>query len=123
MMAPVLERLSDLVNADADLVRRGRYCSLTFLVAAGATQWLVTVHQGRIVEVARGPFLMRAWSFAIRAPEAAWREFWQSTPAAGFHDVFAMAKAGHAVVEGDLLPLMQHLRYVKDVLASPRGRA
>jgi len=123
MMAPVLERLPELVNADADLVRRGRYCSLTFLVGTGATQWLVTVREGRIVEVARGPFLLRAWSFAIRAPEAAWREFWQPMPAAGFHDVFAMAKGGHAVVEGDLLPLMQHLRYVKDVLASPRGRA
>ena len=122
-MAPVLERLADLVNADAQLVRRGRHCSITFLVATGPTQWLVTVHEGRVVGVERGPFLMRAWSFAIRAPEDAWTRFWQPTPAPGFHDVFAMAKAGHALVEGDLLPLMQHLRYVKDLLATPRGRA
>jgi hypothetical protein len=33
-----------------------------------------------------------------------------------------MAKAGHARIEGDLLPLMANLRYVKDVLEAPRGR-
>lgn len=123
MMAAVLERLADLVNVDAALVRRGRYCSLTFLVETGATQWLVTVSEGRILRVERGPFLMRAWSFAIRAPEDVWRQFWRPMPAAGFHDLFAMTKGGHARVEGDLLPLMQHLRYVKDVLAAPRGHA
>lgn len=122
-MAAVLERLADLVNVDAALVRRGRYCSLTFLVETGATQWLVTVSEGRILRVERGPFLMRAWSFAIRAPEDVWRQFWRPMPAAGFHDLFAMTKGGHARVEGDLLPLMQHLRYVKDVLAAPRGHA
>jgi hypothetical protein len=31
-----------------------------------------------------------------------------------------MTKGGHAVVEGDLRPLMANLRYVKDVLAKPR---
>lgn len=122
-MAAVLERLADLVNVDVALVRRGRYCSLTFLVETGATQWLVTVSEGRILRVERGPFLMRAWSFAIRAPEDVWRQFWRPMPAAGFHDLFAMTKGGHARVEGDLLPLMQHLRYVRDVLAAPRGHA
>jgi hypothetical protein len=33
-----------------------------------------------------------------------------------------MKKLGVARVEGDLWPLMAHLRYVKDVLAAPRGR-
>lgn len=122
-MAPVLERLAELVNGDARLVRRGRDCSMTFLVETGTTQWLVSVHEGRIVGLERGPFLLRAWAFAIRAPAEAWRRFWQPVPAAGFHDLFAMAKAGHARVEGDLRPLMQHLRYVKDVLAALREAA
>ena len=120
MMAPVLEQLADLVNANADLVRRGRYLSTTFLVQTGATAWLVTVHEGRVQKVERGPFLMRAWTFAVRAPETAWTKFWAPVPAAGFHDIFAMAKGGHATVEGDLQPLMANLRYVKDVLAAPR---
>jgi hypothetical protein len=123
MMAPVLQTLRDLVNGNADLVRRGRYLSTTFLVQTGDTAWLVTVHEGRVEKVERGPFLMRAWTFAVRAPESAWARFWEPVPAAGFHDIFAMAKGGHAVVEGDLQPLMANLRYIKDVLAAPRPRA
>ena len=122
MMAAVLTRLADWINADAALVRRGRVLSTTFLVEVGDAGWLITVHDGRIERVERGPFLMRAWSFAVRAPADAWRRFWAPVPAAGFHDLFAMTKFGHATVEGDLRTLMAHLRYVKDVLAAPRGR-
>jgi hypothetical protein len=122
-MPGVFEALPTLVNGNESLVRRGRYCSTTFLVDAGETSWLVSVHAGRVERVERGPFLMREWSFAVRAPMAAWRRFWEPVPAPGYHDLFAMAKAGHARVEGDLRPLMQHLRYLKDVLAAPRGRA
>jgi hypothetical protein len=123
MMAAVLDRLADLVNADASLVRRGRYCSLTFLLEIGDTAWLVTVHEGRVTRVERGPFLLRAWSFALRASAEAWARFWEPVPAPGYHDLFAMAKGGHATVEGDLVPLMANLRYVKDVLAAPRAKA
>ena len=120
MIAAVLEQLAELVNADAGLVRRGRYFSTTFLVETGATAWLVSVHEGRVTRVERGPFLMRAWSFAVRASEEAWQRFWAPVPAAGWHDLFAMTKGGQATVEGDLRPLMANLRYVKDVLAKPR---
>ena len=120
MIAAVLEQLAELVNADVGLVRRGRYLSTTFLVETGATAWLVSVHEGRVTRVERGPFLMRAWSFAVRASEDAWQRFWAPVPAAGWHDLFAMTKGGQATVEGDLRPLMANLRYVKDVLAKPR---
>ncbi len=116
----VLERLAELVNGNAALVRRGRHLSTTFLVETGETAWLVTVIEGRIARLERGPFLMRRWTFAVRAPAEAWRRFWAPVPARDYHDLFAMAKAGHARIEGDLLPLMAHLRYVKDVLAAPR---
>ena len=123
MIAAVLEQLAELVNADAGLVRRGRYLSTTFLVETGATAWLVSVHEGRVTRVERGPFLMRAWSFAVRASEEAWQRFWAPVPAAGWHDLFAMTKGGQATVEGDLRTLMANLRYVKDVLAKPRRAA
>jgi hypothetical protein len=123
MIAAVLDRLAELVNTDAGLVRRGRYLTTTFLVETGTTAWLVSVHEGRVTRVERGPFLMRAWSFAVRASDDAWRRFWEPVPAAGWHDLFAMTKGGHATIEGDLQPLMANLRYVKDVLAKPRRRA
>jgi hypothetical protein len=43
-------------------------------------------------------------------------------PEPGYHDLFAMKKLGVARVEGDLVPLMANLRYVKDVVTAPRAR-
>lgn len=127
-MAPVsvhdrLASLPALVNADADLVRRGRLLSTTFLVGVDDVEYLVTVREGRVAGLERGPFLLRPWSFAVRAPAAAWERFWAPVPAPGYHDLFAMKKLGVARVEGDLVPMMVHLRWVKDVLAAPRGAA
>jgi hypothetical protein len=117
----ILTGLPDLVNADAGLVRRGQRLTTTFLLAVGDREYLLRVADGRLAAVEPGPFLLRAWSFAIRAPAEAWARFWQPTPEPGYHDLFAMKKLGVAQVEGDLWPLMAHLRYVKDVLALPRG--
>ncbi len=112
--------LPGLVNADAGLVRRGEQLTTTFLLAVGDTEYLVHVAAGRLDAVERGPFLMRSWSFGVRASVDAWARFWQPVPEPGYHDLFAMKKLGVARVEGDLWPLMAHLRYVKDVLAAPR---
>ncbi|MGH7365840.1 MAG: hypothetical protein ACREK9_05465, partial [Candidatus Rokuibacteriota bacterium] len=109
-------------NADAELVRRGRYLTATFLVEAGDTEFLVRVVEGRIAAVEPGPFLMRSWTFALRASAEAWQRFWDVTPAPGYHDLFAMKKLGVARIEGDLAPLMANLRYVKDVVTAPRGK-
>lgn len=57
----MLDELADLVNANERQVRRGRYPSTTFLVETGDTAWLVTVIEGRIARLERGPFLKREW--------------------------------------------------------------
>jgi hypothetical protein len=108
------------VNADEALVRRGRWLSAVFLVGAGGIPLYLTVRDGRIAEVAKGPLLMRPWRFAIRADADAWSRFWQPMPEPGFHDILAMSRFGRATLEGDLQPLMANLRYVKEVLEAPR---
>ena len=119
----ILARLPDLVNADAALVRRGQRLTTAFLLAVGDAEYLVHVAAGRLAAVERGPFLLRSWSFAVRAPADAWTRFWRPLPEPGYHDLFAMKKLGVARVEGDLWPLMAHLRYLKDVLTAPRRAA
>jgi len=119
-MAGMIDRLADRVNTDAALVRRGRYLSTRFLVGVGDTDWLIAVHEGRIDGIERGPFLMREYAFSIRAASEVWQRHWEPEPAAGYHDLLAMAKCGHVRIEGDLRPLMANLRWVKDVLALPR---
>jgi pimeloyl-ACP methyl ester carboxylesterase len=116
----MIDRLPQLVNADEALVRRGRYLTTSFLVEVGDVPWLVSVREGRVERVERGPFLLRAWTFAIRAPADTWERFWQPVPEPGHHDLFAMTTLAVARVEGDLQPLMANLRYVKEVLETPR---
>ncbi len=116
----MIERLFELVNADAALVRRGRFLTTDFLVEVGDEAFLVSVQDGRIAGVTREGAPGRPWRFAIRASAEAWREFWQPVPRTGYHDLFALTRFGRARIEGDLLPLMANLRYVKEVLEKPR---
>ena len=118
----MLERLQDLVNADAWLVQRGRFVDTRFLLEAGAKQHLVAIHAGRIESVAAGPFVMPRWTFALRAPEDAWRRFWLPLPPPGFNDILAMVKSRTLAIEGDQHVLMANLLYFKDVLACLRDK-
>ena len=44
----MIERIPDLVNADANLVRRGRYLSTTFMLGIGEQGYLVKIIEGRV---------------------------------------------------------------------------
>jgi hypothetical protein len=116
----MLETLASKVNANPALVRRGKNMSASFLIGIGDRGFHVSVESGRITGIEEGPFIMRGWNFAIRAPEAVWEKFWAPYPDPGFQDIFAMNRFGHCSVEGDTTVLLSHLRYVKDVLAIPR---
>lgn len=91
-----------------------------FLLESGQEQFLITIKHGCIESVQKGVFAPSAWRFALRASADAWTAFWQPLPDPGFHDVMAMLKFKHLRMEGDLYPLMSHLLYFKDVLASVR---
>jgi hypothetical protein len=116
----MIERIPDLVNSDANLVRRGRFLSTTFMLGIGEQGYLVKIIEGRIVGVTPGPFVTPNFSFALRAPREEWEQFWKKMPAPGYNDIFALFKRGKLTIEGDLHPFMANLLYIKDVLAAPR---
>lgn len=119
----MLDTIARLVNADAGLVRRGRFVQTTFLIAIDEAYSLVRVQEGRIVQVTPGPFITPDFSFAVRASREVWEKFWQPLPPLGFTDVFALVKTKLMQVEGDIHPFMSNLLYFKDVLAAPRRQA
>ena len=119
----MIERIPDLVNADAVLVRRGRFLNTTFLLEVGDVAYLVRIAEGRVVAVTPGPFVTPSYSFALRAPREAWETFWQKVPPPGFNDLFALFKRGLLRIEGDMHPFMANLLYIKGVLAAPRKEA
>ena len=119
----MIEHLPDLVNNDPAIVRWGRNMNETFMLEVGTRQYLLTVREGRIESVAAGPFVMRAWRFAIRAKAECWEKFWQKVPAPGWNELFALLRRGDVVFEGDQRVLMAYLMYLKLVLATPRRLA
>jgi hypothetical protein len=114
----MLENLAARVNADLNLVRRGRSVSTTFLIAIDEADHLVRVAEGRIVEIKPGPFITPNYSFAFRASRESWDKLWSPKPIPGFTDIFALVKKKLLRIEGDLHPLMTHLLYFKGVLAA-----
>jgi hypothetical protein len=116
----MLDTIASLVNADTNLVRRGRFVDTTFLIAIDEVYTLIRVEGGRIVKVTPGPFITPDYSFALRAPRDVWEKFWQPLPPLGFTDIFALVKQKLMRVEGDIHPFMANLLYFKDVIAAPR---
>ena len=117
-----VERLAEVANPDPALRRRGRYVSTRFLVGVGPDSYLVEVDRGEVRSVEKGPLVMPSWTFALRAPSAAWAKFWSAAPPPGSHDLFAMIKSRELTVEGDLHPFMANLFYFKMLLSSLRAR-
>jgi hypothetical protein len=117
----MIEALQKRVNDDERLVRRGRYLTTTFLLEVGRTAWLISIHEGRIVSVTPGPFVMPSSAFALRASQEEWGKFWSNRPPPGSNDLMALIKRRVLKAEGDLQVFMANLRYFKDALAKLRG--
>jgi hypothetical protein len=121
MEAVLIELLKDKVNADAALVRRGRFVTSTFLIEVGSAQWLVSIVEGRIASIAQGPFVMPSWTFALRAPREEWEKFWSASPQPGSNDLMALIRRRVLAAEGELHVFMANLRYFKESLEKLRS--
>ena len=117
----MIETLGQRVNADEALVRRGRYLTTPFLLEVGASAFLVSIFEGRVMSVTPGPFVMPSASFALRAPEDEWQKFWSFRPPPGSNDLMALIKRRVLRAEGDLYVFMANLRYFKEMLAKLRA--
>jgi len=116
----MIEKLPELVNGDEKLVWRGRFLTVDFLVEVGDVPYIVSIHSGRILSADRGPFYTRSWRFAVRASAEAWEKLWEPIPRPGYTDILGLLRRGEARIEGDLQPFMANLRYVKEILVTPR---
>src|SRR5215212_4591422 len=92
MGAGMIEALKERVNGDAGLVRRGRYLTTSFLLEVGATSWLISIFEGKIVSVTKGPLVMPSSCFALRAAEEEWQKFWSARPPPGSNDLLALMR-------------------------------
>jgi hypothetical protein len=120
-LSAMIERLPDLVNHDAALLRRGRHLTVEIMIEIADQPYFISIEKGRIAALARGPTIMRSWAFAVRGSRHAWDKFWLPLPPPNFHDVFALTKQGVFHIDGDYQPLLTNLLYFQAVLAAPRA--
>jgi hypothetical protein len=119
----MLDNLTARVNADANLVRRGRHVNTTFLIQIDNADHLVSIAEGKITGIKSGPFITPNYSFALRAARDSWDKLWSPVPIPGYTDIFALVKKKLLRIEGDLHPFMSNLLYFKGVLAAERSEA
>ena len=117
----MLERVAELVNGDPAIVRWGRHMNESFMVEVGDVQYLVTVREGKVESVAKGPFVMRSWRFAIRG-RALGEVLGGCRRPAG---TISLRCSGAATSPSRATSacLMAYLLYVKLLLAAPRRLA
>ena len=128
----MLDQITDLVNQDPWLQRKGRFVTTTLMVElsdeTGPERFRMELSKGRIVAVQReavdtARFIMPQYDLSLKAPRSAWFEFWKPLPRAGFHDLFALRKRRLLHIEGNLQPFMANLFYFKGLLEAPRRLA
>ena len=119
-ISTTVEKLPELVNANAALVRRGRWFTATWMLEAGDQQYRISTEAGRIAAMTAVRTHLQPWVFAVRAGEDVWQRFWRPMPEPGFHDIIALMRYGRMRLEGNLEPLIANLLYIKQVLESPR---
>lgn len=102
-----------LCNGDAELQAHGKHNSFSMLLDMEEHSYLIEVIEGKVTSALTDPGpLDRRYQFAIRASAETWREFAEETPRPMFHGIWAASFQEDMQLEGDLLVLMQNLRYV-----------
>jgi len=114
----------------AQLLQRFAQAALTFakprpvhvdmLVQFDDVPVIVRIRDGRVAEIVEKGVALQSWDFAVKGSAEGWSQFWLATPPAGWHDLLALNKRRVFTIEGHLHPLMAHLQFIKDLLASPR---
>ncbi|MEM9028465.1 MAG: hypothetical protein AAGC70_08860 [Pseudomonadota bacterium] len=116
----MIENLQRLVNADAALVRRGRWMTADVLLGIGDDAYLVVIREGRIETVATANAFVRSYDFAIYGTADAWAEFWKPVPKPRHHDIIALVREGKMHMEGNIELAMAHFLTLKLMLEKPR---
>lgn len=121
----MFERLHEAAGRDARLAAMAPRLSAVVMLEAGDEAFRLTIREGHLRPVERGPFVMPSCDFRISAPAEAWEKFLGAPPPPGFHDLFALLRRGDLRLDGNLHPFMAHLMYFKRLLASlrPEGEA
>ena len=118
----VIENLKNKVNKNTNLIKRGRWINLTFILGVNEKEFIFKIVDGKINSIFQKKVDTEFGIFKISSSLENWEKHWLKIPPRDFHDLFAMLSKKLIKLDGDLKPLMQNLQYFKDLLASNRTK-
>ena len=105
------------VAAETTLERRGRTLDADVLIEVGDKAWLAAIRRGQVVALQRGPFVLPAFTLALRVTAEGMARFLAPAPVPGWHDLLALRHQGALRIEGDTTIFFAHLAWFKIALA------
>ena len=116
-----IKNIKKSVNSKTELVNKGKWVTLKFVLGVNEKDFIFTINSGKIVSIEKRKVDTDTGLFKISASLNSWQKHWLNMPPRDFHDLFAMLSKKVVKIEGNILPLMQNLQYFKDIIASIRN--
>ena len=118
----LIKNIKKLVNNNTQIISKGRWVNLKFILGVDAEDFIFEINCGKIVSIEKRTVDTKTGLFKISASLTSWKKHWLYMPPRDYHDLFAMLSKKIIKLDGDLKPLMQNLQYFKDLIASNRAK-
>jgi hypothetical protein len=111
-----LDRITRLVNGDAELGVIGRFLTIDFGIVSGTERYLFEFREGRLLSAARSPDLVSC-AVVFEGGRSDWDNFCVETPRPGYNDVIGMDRDldTFSIPVGRVV-FMRHLRSLARVM-------
>ena len=118
----LIKNIKKLVNNNTQIISKGRWVNLKFILGVDAEDFIFEINCGKIVSIKKRTVDTKTGLFKISASLTSWKKHWLHMPPRDYHDLFAMLSKKIVKIDGNILPLMQNLQFFKDLIASNREK-
>tara|TARA_Y100001970_G_C13596586_1_gene538129 strand:- start:148 stop:516 length:369 start_codon:yes stop_codon:yes gene_type:complete len=118
----LIKNIKKLVNNNTQIISKGRWVKLKFILGVDAEDFIFEINCGKIVSIEKRTVDTKTGLFKISASLTSWKKHWLYIPPRDYHDLFAMLSKKIIKIDGNILPLMQNLQFFKDLIASNREK-
>ena len=118
----LIKNIKKLVNNNTQIICKGRWVNLKFILGVDAEDFIFEINCGKIVSIEKRTVDTKTGLFKISASLTSWKKHWLYMPPRDYHDLFAMLSKKIVKIDGNILPLMQNLQFFKDLIASNREK-
>ncbi len=118
----LIKNIKKLVNNNTQIISKGRWVNLKFILGVDAEDFIFEINCGKIVSIEKRTVDTKTGLFKISASLTSWKKHWLYMPPRDYHDLFAMLSKKIIKIDGNILPLMKNLQFFKDLIASNREK-